>query len=386
MISIMKKSPHFIVAIGLLLITLAVNISMPLFRVYAAAAHLNNGQTSLVFASYILGMLPCYVFLGGLSDRVGRKLVIIVSVLFALMATLIITIWPNVIALIFARFFQGVAIGLGMGAGTAYMSELLQPNPQAATKAAGLASLFTSLGFGGGALATSLVLLIGFTLVPVSYYVLLAITFIGIILLFTLPKLKAIGGKLIRLPYFPIGSVPVNIAIGICWAATGVVIAIIPTQLTKFGLAPYVGICLALINWTGAFIQPIIRHIDPVRSVRIGLVLVPIGFALVIAGCHLGSLLIVCIGTAIVGLAAYGFSYLGGLALVANLGGAQKARAVSGYMFFGYIGFGIPAICLGYLADQFGIINSLLIFEIFIIVMSIWLTFVFYKSKSDVVL
>jgi MFS family permease len=382
MLRIIKKSPHFIVAVGLLLITLAVNISMPLFRVYAAAAHLNNGQTSLVFASYIVGMVPCYVLLGGLSDRVGRKPIIIVSVLFAFMATITITVWPNVIALIIARFFQGVGIGLGMGAGTAYMSELLQPHPKATTMATGLASLFTSLGFGGGALATSLALLVSITLVPVTYYILVVVTFIGILLLFTLPKLTPIGGKLIRLPYFPEGSLPVNIAIGICWAVTGIVIAIIPTQLAKFGFAPYVGICLALVNWTGAFIQPMIRHISPVKSVNIGLLLVPIGFALVIAGCYFGSLLIVCMGTAIVGLAAYGFSYLGGLALVANLGGTQKARAVSGYMFFGYIGFGIPAICLGYLADQFGIIYSLLIFEIFIVVLSIWLAFVFYKSTS----
>ncbi|MEI9955519.1 MAG: MFS transporter [Ferruginibacter sp.] len=173
MLNKIKSSPHIIVAIGLLLITLAVNISMPLFRVYAAAAQLNNGQTSLVFASYVLGMLPCYIFLGGLSDRVGRRPVIIASVLCAFTATLIITIWPNVIALIFARFFQGVAIGLGMGAGTAYISELLQPRAQAATKAAGLASLFTALGFGGGALATSLVLLIHFTPLPFTYYILL---------------------------------------------------------------------------------------------------------------------------------------------------------------------------------------------------------------------
>jgi len=376
-----RSFPHIIVAIGLLLITLAVNISMPLFRVYAAAAHLSNGQTSLVFASYVLGMLPCYIFLGGLSDKAGRRPVILVSVLCAFTATLIITIWPNVIALIFARFFQGVGIGLGMGAGTAYMSELLQPKPGAATKAAGLASLFTALGFGGGALATSLVLLIHFTLTPFTYYLLLGVTFIGIVLQFTVPKLKPIGGKLIRLPYFPHGSLPINTAIGICWAATGIVIAIIPTQLAKFGLSSYAGICLVLVNWTGAFIQPLIRNMKPLKSVKIGLLLIPIGFALVILGCYTANLIVICLGTAIVGLAAYGFSYLGGLEMVANLGGNQKARAVSGYMFFGYVGFGIPAICLGYFADHFGIINALFLFEGCIILLSAWLAIIFYRAK-----
>jgi MFS family permease len=390
MIKPKKFPPYIIVAISLLLITLAVNVSMPLFRVYAAAANLTNGQTSLVFAAYIAGMLPCYIFLGGLSDRVGRKQVLIVALVSALLATATITIWPNVYALIFARFFQGIGVGLGMGAGTAYMSELLFPDTAAPTRAAGLASLYTAYGFGGGALATSIALLISFTLLPVTYYLLLIVTLIGLILLIRLPRLKSIGGKMIRLPYFPHGSLPLNTAIGICWGATGIVIAIIPTQLAKFGLTPYAGVCLVLVNWTGGFIQPAIRNMNPLKSVKIGLLLAPVGFALVILGCNYGQIIIVLLGTATIGLAAYGFSFLGGLALVTNLGGIQKARAVAGYMFVGYIGFGIPAVFLGYFADHFGIINALLLFEGVIIILSIWLAILLNRwrqsSKIDFVL
>lgn len=376
-----KSFPHLIVATSLLLITLSVNISMPLFRVYTADAGLNNGQTALVLAAYIAGMLPCYVFLGGISDRVGRKRIIIAAVTCGLLSTICITVWPNAWALIVARVFQGVAVGIGMGAGTAYLSELLHHREGSATKAAGLASLFTAFGFGGGALATSISLLFHFTILPVTYYVLLIVTLMGMLLMLQLPDLKPIGGKLIRLPSFPAGSLPINIAIGICWAATGVVIAIIPSQLAKFGLTPYAGICLVLINWTGAFIQPLIRNNDPLYSVKIGLVLVPLGFALVIAGCYTGLILVVLGGTSIIGLAAYGFSYLGGLALIANLGGAQKARAVSGYMFVGYIGFGIPAIFLGYFADHFGIISSLIVFECIITLVSIWMVLLINNPK-----
>lgn len=346
---------------------------MPLFRVYTADAGLNNGQTALVLAAYIAGMLPCYVFLGGMSDRIGRKWIVIAAVTCGLLSTICITVWPNAWALIVARMFQGVAVGIGMGAGTAYLSELLHDHEGSATKAAGLASLFTAFGFGGGALATSISLLFHFTILPVTYYILLIVTFVGLFFMLQLPDLKPIGGNLIRLPSFPVGSLPVNIAIGICWAATGVVIAIIPSQLAKFGLTPYAGICLVLINWTGAFIQPLIRSNNPLYSVKIGLALVPLGFALVIAGCYTGLILVVLGGTSIIGLAAYGFSYLGGLALIANLGGAQKARAVSGYMFVGYIGFGIPAIFLGYFADYFGIISSLIVFECIIVFVSIWM-------------
>jgi len=46
-------------------------------------------------------------------------------------------------------------------------------------------------------------------------------------------------------------------------------------------------------------------------------------------------------------------------------------------MFFGYIGFGVPAVALGHFADHFGIINSLLLFECFITVLSICLFIAF---------
>ncbi|MEP6674147.1 MAG: MFS transporter [Ferruginibacter sp.] len=370
----MKKiiSPPQVVAIALCLVTLAVNISMPLFRVYAAAAGLNNGQTSLVLAAYITGMLPCYVFLGGISDKLGRKPVIIASLLCALASTIVINLFPNVHALIISRLLQGIALGLSMGCGTAYISELMTGN-NAASRSANMASLATSIGFGGGALATAIVLLNHFTLVPVTYQVLISVTIAGLLLTFFLPPIKPIGGSLIRLPYFPKGSFEINISIAICWAATGVVIAIIPAQLAKFGLTPYAGFCLVLVNWSGALLQPFIRKMNAMLSVKIGAILIPAGFALLITGCYTGILWIILLGTFVIGTAAYGFSYVGGLNLISNLGGIQKARAVSGYMFVGYIGFGIPAIFLGYLADHSGIINSLLVFETVIILLSAYL-------------
>jgi MFS family permease len=373
----MLMPPFRIISFGLLLVTLAVNIAMPLFRVYAAEAGLNNGQTALVFAAYITGMLPCYIFLGGISDKVGRKPILIISVLCSFFATFLLTLFPTVTALIFARMLQGVALALSMGTGTAYLAEVLQHEKNAATKAANLASLSTAIGFSGGALATTLYLLFDFNLVPPTYYLLLGVTVIGLILLFTLPNPKPIGGNIIRLPYFPKGSFPVNMAIAICWAVTGIIIAIIPTQLAKFNLTPYAGFCLVLINWTGAFLQPFIRQKDPKRSVRIGYILVPVGFGLVILGCFLALLPVILLGTAIIGLAAYGYSYVGGLALIANYGGQQRARAVSGYLFFGYIGFGIPAVFLGYLSDQVGIVNALLVFEVVIVLLTVYLMRVF---------
>lgn len=346
---------------------------MPLFRVYSKDAGFGNGQTALVLAAYITGMLPCYIFLGGISDRVGRKPVLILSVAFSFLATLSVTIFPHVYALVVARIFQGVALGLSMGTGTAYLAEVLQHKPNAVTLAANKASFATSIGFSGGALATTLALLVHFTTTPPTYYALLMLTFLGILLMFYLPNLKPIGGKVVRLPYFPKGSFPVNMAIAICWATTGTIIAIIPSQLAKLGLTAYAGFCIVLINWTGAFIQPLIRKMDPIKAIKIGYVMIPAGFAIVILGCHLEKLPVILSGTTVIGLAAYGFSFMSGMTLITHAAGEHRARAVSGFMFFGYIGFGIPAIFLGFLSDRYGIVNALLLFEAVVILLSIFL-------------
>jgi MFS family permease len=379
----MRLQPTSIISFALFLITLAVNISMPLFRPYAELAGFNNGQTALVLATYILGMLPSYVFLGGISDRIGRKPVLLFSLFLALASNLTITIFPTVYALIFARFFQGVALALSMGTGTAYISEIVSKEPNASVRAANATSMATAIGFSGGAFMTSIALLIHFTYLPITYFVAIVITCIGILLTLFLPKLPPIGGHMVRLPYFPKGSFPVNLSIAICWATTGVVIAIIPTQLAIFQLSAYAGFCLVLINWTGGFLQPYIRKkFQPKTSLKLGFAIIPFGFGLVILGSYLGVLSIVLLGTAFIGSAAYGFSYQGGLAIIADLGGSQKARAVSGYMFFGYVGFGIPAVVLGFLADAFGIITSLVTFEILIVILSLYLFFIFDQAKD----
>jgi MFS family permease len=285
--------------------------------------------------------------------------------------------------LIFARFFQGVALALSMGTGTAYISEIVFPDPNASVRAANATSMATAIGFSGGAFMTSIALLIHFTYLPVTYFIAIGITIFGIVLAFFLPKLPPIGGNLVRLPYFPKGSFPVNLSIAICWATTGVVIAIIPTQLASFHLTAYAGFCLVLINWTGGFMQPFIRkRFQPATSLKLGFAIIPFGFAIVILGSYLGLLPVVLLGTAFIGLAAYGFSYQGGLAIIAQLGGNQKARAVSGYMFFGYIGFGIPAVVLGFLADRIGIISSLMVFEMVIVFLSLYLFFTFDRATS----
>lgn len=360
----------FVVAASLFLVTAAVNLEVPLYRTYAEAAGYGNGLTAVVFAAYVAGLLPVLIGFGGISERVGRKPIILLGLLFALLATTLVIIRPTIQTLLITRIFQGVGVGLSMGAGTAYLAELL--GTQGPARAASYVALTTSLGFGSGALLTSAALLYENALVPVSYWTILLLTLGCLLLAFGLPKQKVLGGALLRLPYFPAGTVAVGVAIALAWAVTGLVITVVPAQLAQHQLSLWTGPALFLVNGTGALVQPLARRLSARRSQQVGFVLIPLGYTSLVAGAWLGALGLVLAGSAIAGAACYGFTYLGGLAEVTKAGSAQRARAVSGYFLCAYLGFGLPSILIGFIADRVGATNALLGFGMVIVATS-WL-------------
>jgi MFS family permease len=370
-----------IASVALFLVTASVNLEVPLYRTYADAAGYGNGLTAVVFAAYVAGLLPVLLLFGGISDRLGRKPVILAGLISASLATLLVILSPTMIALLLARICQGIGVGLAVGAGTAYLADLM---PNGATRAAAYVAVMTSLGFGGGALFTTLVLLHHQTLVPLSYWVVFGATLICIGYTLRLPAQPASGGMVLRSPYFPQGTRLPGLAIALAWATTGMVITVIPAQLALHQLTVWTGLALFLVNGTGALVQPLARRLAPWRSLSVGFILLPIGYGVLLLGAWWGSLMLVLSGAAIAGSACYGFTYLGGLAEVSRLGGKHRARAVSGYFLCAYLGFGLPSILVGFVGDRFGIMTALTGFGVFTSIISIISIILAYQTKPPI--
>lgn len=364
------RLPVFVITASLFLVTVQVNLEVPLYRSYAEAAGYGSGLTSVVFAAYVAGLLPVLLLLGGLSERIGRQPVILSGLVSAILATTLMIVSPTIHTLLVARIFQGVGVGLSVGAGTAYLAELMVKD---ATHAVSLVAIATSLGFGSGALLTSTALCYEKTLVPITYWLFLILSLCCTVLVTRLPPQKVIGGAVLRLPYFPTGTVLVGMALALAWAVTGLVIAVIPAQLAQHQLSVWTGPALFLVNGTGVLVQPLARRLDSRRSMQVGFVLLPVGYGLLVSGAWLGILGLVLLGAALAGAACYGFTYLGGLAIVTKAGGMRKAGAVSGYFLCAYLGFGLPSILIGFLADRVGVIKALLGFGVAIIAGSAFL-------------
>lgn len=267
-------------AFGLCLITLAVNLQAPLYTAYAELSGYGAAATASAFSGYVLGVLPVLLVLGGLSDRIGRKPPIVVALLLSMVATLVMALWPRLEALGVARLLLGVGTALASATGTAYMSELIAGGDSRTS--ANWVTASTSLGFGLGAALTSLFLLFRESLVPGSFWVQLGLACVALAAVAGLPD-EAPRGRdtpMLRLPFFPAGSLPYGLSILLAWATVGLVIAVLPSLLAAHGLARWSGFSTFTVISCGLLFQPLARRMAPASATCLGLVILPPSYAL----------------------------------------------------------------------------------------------------------
>ncbi|MGN8277646.1 MFS transporter [Pseudomonas sp. SMN5] len=349
-------------AFGLCLITLAVNLQAPLYTTYAQLSGYGAGATAVAFSGYVLGVLPVLLAFGGLADRVGRKPLILVALALSMLATVVTLLWPSLEALGLARLMMGVGTGLASATSTAYMAELMASGDTRSP--ANRVTASTSLGFGLGAALTSLFLAVHHSVTPGSFWLQLVLAATAMIVVWQLPDpaVKIGNAPLLRLPLFPTGSLPYSFSMLLAWATSGLVIAILPSVLAIHGLQGWSGLSTFTVISCGLLFQPWVRRLHPARATALGLLILPLSYALLAWGASVGSLAAVLLGALGASSACYGFLYLGGLSAITAMAGAEKARVSAGFFLFAYVGFSIPVVVTGVLADRFGADVALVLF------------------------
>lgn len=362
-----------ILAISLFIATFAVNLHVPLYGIYAANSGMGTTAVTIAFAAYVAGLMPTLLFLGGVSDSLGRRLPISVALILGVAATALLVLKSDWAALVIARVLLGVGTGLATPAGTAYMVELMGISKE--DKAALTVTSATSLGFAGGSLATGISLgLQGPTLLPSSYIILFVAAPVLAILCLILPRVDIKKNtSWIRLPFFPKRTWVFGMAMMVAWATTGMIIAIIPLELQKINLGGWSGLVVFLGIFTGFLCQPIARSLKNLYSLLIGIILTPLGFIFILLGMYNHSIISIIAGTCITSLSSYGFTYLSSLSEVSAAAPANRARAIAGLFIYAYIGFSIPVMLSGFVADVYSLIVSAVSFFLFQILVTIFI-------------
>ena len=356
-------------AFALGVITVGVNLQAPLYATYARLDGVGVMATTVAFSFYVAGVLPILLALGGLSDRIGRRRVMLISLVLSATGTGLMLVYPHVSVLALARFVLGTGTALMSATATAYMVELV--GSEDSSGAANWVTASTSIGFGLGPALTSVCLMFQDTVSPQSFPLHLAGTALAALLVWRLPETASprTGGHspMLRLPYFTRDGLWYGGAILLCWATTGLVISILPSALGAHGLSRYSGLSAMLAISCGLLFQPMARKLDPGRSTRIGLLILLPSYALLAWGAWSGALVAVLIGSFFASSACYGFVYLGGLAGSAKAGGHEKTRASAAYFLMAYVGFSVPVIFTGLIADRYGTSTALIAFGLLLL-------------------
>lgn len=366
----------------LLVITLSVNLQVPLYSIYATADGYGSGFVALTFAAYVLGLVPVLIGLGGISGYMGRKQSLLLGLAAAFLANALMTFDANIYTLIAARILQGIAVGVSLGAGTVYLAELLA-NPR---RAAALAGVVITIGLGGGALLTSAALAYQYSTTPLSYPFMASATLICATFMGKMPADRFYHtSNLLRWPHVSLRTLEYCAAIFFAWSMTGIVISSIPEELARLGDTGswWSGLLVFLAIGTGAVVQPWSRIAGARRSVVAGSILLLFACPLLVLGLWLQSVPLILLATAWSGATSFGFTYLGGLDAVVHADDGDKARVVSGYYLFAYLGLGVPCIFTGYLAEYFGLLSAVGIFSSVIVLATIAiLAYISFSKRS----
>lgn len=186
------------------MITTAVNLQVPLYTEYAEQAGYGKASTALVFAAYVFGLIPVLLLLGGMSDRAGRKPILLIALCFSLCATLLMIVHPTIQMLFVARLLQGVGLGLSVGMYClldCFISREIGLDP----------NVYRIMQFNwiwGGALFTAILSFEQVSLTPLSYWIVLVLIMLTIVAVFFLvPPVQGDASKpLMNMPRFPKGQ------------------------------------------------------------------------------------------------------------------------------------------------------------------------------------
>ena len=101
----------WIIALIALINSLSFTILIPTIYLYGKQFGLNDFQTSLLFSIYSLAQFFATPIIGKLSDRYGRKPLLIISLAGTVVANLLAGFAPTASLLFFARLLDGITGG-----------------------------------------------------------------------------------------------------------------------------------------------------------------------------------------------------------------------------------------------------------------------------------
>jgi predicted MFS family arabinose efflux permease len=339
------------------------NAATPLYVLWQRDIGFSKGTLTVVFAFYIVGLLGSLLVCGVVSDRLGRKPVLLPSLILALAACLIFATAGTVAALIVARLFTGIAVGAVVSAGMASVTDVA--GPERKRLAALLASCAMVFGAGLGPLLAGILseaLPAPTVTVFIVEMVLLATAVLTVLRMPVRRPAARAKGTWVRVPGVPLGH-GLHLTLGIAVFAPGITATSFVLSLGPSLLAGLLDTTSRIVAGAMAFLMFLAAtgvqfavQTQRRRTILIaGAVSTSLSMAALITAVHTSSVPVLAAAALLAG-AGQGMGQLGGLSLLNSTVPPQRlAEANAALNVGGYIAAGLLPVSAGYLSDAVGL-------------------------------
>lgn len=364
--AVADRSRHGIRSWGLLAAAMFViawggNQFTPLLSMYRLHDGLSTTTVDVLLFAYVLGIIPAMLLGGPLSDRFGRRPLMLPAPAIGIAGSLVLSVGAAHEPVLFVgRVLSGLALGLMMAVGSSWMKELsgapwdLEAAPGAGARRAAMSM---TAGFAIGAVVAGLLAEWGPWPGTFPYLVHAALSVPTAVALFRVPETREVGARGPLLQDLKIPAVAHRrfwyVVIPVApwvFGAAGAAYAVLPNLMVDragaYPIAFSALLCLVALG-CGFAIQALGRRIDTPRNARA----VAVALGILAVGCTIGAVAAreltvpLAIAAAAVLGAGYGMALVSGLQEIQRIAGPDDLAGLTAVFYsLSYLGFGAPAV------------------------------------------
>jgi len=361
-----RRRGYVLTAGVLLVMMLGGTLPIPLYVLYEKQMGFGPLGVTVVFVSYVLGTLLVLVALGDLSDHIGRRKVLALAVLCAMISSALFLAASTIGVLIVARIVSGMAAGFATGTATAALTELQPRGDRAAAAVVASGSNMTGLGLGpliAGVFAE-------YVAMPTHsvFWAYLGACLLALAALAAIPEtVRHPDGVISLRPELAIPAGMRSVMLGAClgvfaaFSVLGLFSSLVPTFL--HGVLGVHNLALIgggsfLIFITAAISQAVSARLPARHSVSAGVPLLLVCLGTLEGALFAKALWLFLVGT-IAGGVAVGFIFRGSLSELNRIAAPRnRAAVVSTFFAVAYLGLGLPAVLIGLISVGIGPIDA----------------------------
>ncbi|HCG54859.1 MAG TPA: MFS transporter [Brevibacterium sp.] len=335
----------------------------PLVHMYEEDGGYAVWQANLLLGMYVGGLIPGLLVASALSDRRGRKPILVAGMIAAIVGSVLLGLGFDLFWLLcVGRVLAGIGVGVAMSVGTSWIKELSSPpfdHKAGITAGARRPALTLTVGFAIGAAVTGCLAQWGPMPETIPYAVHGLLSVVALFIVFTAPETLTKERRSaqhwwrgLRIPLVGHRTFIRLIIPAAPWvfAAAGVAYAVMPA-LVQEELGEWTTLFATVLTvvtlGAGALVQNLVPRINRWtggRALVVGLTLMTLGMGLAVVAALAADPIMAFVVAIVLGI-AYGICVVAGLVIVQAIAEPKDLAGITGvYYSLAYSGFLLPTV------------------------------------------